>query len=72
MNNNITCPNCGNTFDVENVIAADLEQKIKKDYQEKWKESQEKIAIEKNKLATEVEAFEEKKKRENLGKRKKK
>ncbi len=65
MNNNITCPNCGNTFDVENVIAADLEQKIKKDYQEKWKESQEKIAIEKNKLATEVEAFEEKKKREN-------
>ncbi len=28
MPNDIKCPNCGNVFDVEDVLAADIEKKI--------------------------------------------
>lgn len=65
MNNNITCPKCGNIFDVENVLAADIEQKIKRDYQQKWNATLDEISAEKNKLAEDLKAFEEKKKKEN-------
>ena len=65
MNNNITCPKCGESFDVENVIASDIEQKVKKEYQEKWNDSMQSIENEKNNLNLELKAFEEKKKNEN-------
>ena len=65
MNNNITCPKCGESFDVENVIASDIEQKIKKEYQEKWNDSMQSIEKEKNNLNLELKAFEDKKKNEN-------
>ena len=35
MTNDIKCPNCGHLFDVENVIAADLEKKLETKYQNK-------------------------------------
>jgi hypothetical protein len=35
MNNDIKCPNCGEMFDVENVIAIELEKKFQQDYQDK-------------------------------------
>ena len=38
MTNNIECPNCGNVFDVENVLAADIEKKLQLQYQDKLKE----------------------------------
>lgn len=65
MNNNITCPKCGESLDVENVIASDIEQKVKKEYQKKWNASMHSIAEEKKNLSKELEAFEEKKKNEN-------
>ena len=65
MNNNIKCPNCGNVLDVENVLAADIEDKFKKEYQEKLNQSIGKLEEDKHKLAEEQRLFEDKKKREN-------
>jgi len=65
MTNNIKCPNCGTVFDVENVIAADLEKKYQDQYQHKLKESLNKIEEDKKKLLQDQQLFEEKKKREN-------
>ena len=39
MANDIKCPKCGYVFDVENVMAADLEQKIQQQYQQKLQQS---------------------------------
>ena len=65
MANDIKCPNCGHVFDVENVIAADIEQKYQQQYQEKLNQSLNKVEEDKKKLETEQLQFEEKKKREN-------
>lgn len=65
MANDIKCPNCGNVFDVENVIAADIEQKLKKEYQDKLQQSLHKVEADKLKLEAEQSLFEEKKKKEN-------
>ncbi|MEP6713049.1 MAG: hypothetical protein ABJA37_11555, partial [Ferruginibacter sp.] len=65
MANNIKCPNCGHVFDVENVLAADIEQKYHQQYQDKLKESLDKVEEGKKKLETEQLIFEEKKKLEN-------
>lgn len=65
MTNNIKCPKCGNVFDVENVIAADLEKKYQDEFQHKLKESLGKVEEDKKKLQQEQQLFEEKKKREN-------
>jgi len=65
MQNDIKCPNCGHVFDVENVIAADLEQKYQQQYQNKLSESLNKIEEDKKKLQQDQQLFEEKKKKEN-------
>ena len=65
MANNIKCPNCGHEFDVENVIAADLEQKYKQQYQKELQKSLGSIEDDKKKLLESVQKFEETKKREN-------
>ena len=65
MTNDIKCPQCGNVFDVENVIAADIEQKLKQEFQDKLQESLGKMENEKKKLVIEQIQFEEKKKKEN-------
>ena len=65
MANDIKCPNCGNVFDVENVIAADIEQKLQKQYQDKLQLSLNKVEEEKRKLEIDQLQFEEKKKKEN-------
>jgi flagellar biosynthesis/type III secretory pathway protein FliH len=39
MPNEIKCPKCGNTIDVENVVATELEQKFQEKYrtqQQQW------------------------------------
>ena len=65
MANNIKCPNCGNEFDVENVLAADIELKYRQEYKDKLNQSLLKVEADKNKLATELHLFEEKKRKEN-------
>jgi hypothetical protein len=65
MPNEIKCPNCGTVFDVENVIAADIEQKLQKQYQDKLQQSLNIIEGDKKKLEAEQLQFEEKKKKEN-------
>ena len=65
MTNHIKCPDCGHVFDVENVLAADIEKKLQHQYQHKLKESLGKIEESERKLELEKLSFEEKKKNEN-------
>lgn len=65
MPTDIKCPNCGTSFDVENVISADLEIKYQKEYQQRLNASLSKMDSEKKKLEEDLRAFEEKKKKEN-------
>ncbi len=65
MANDIKCPNCGTIIDVENVLAADIEQKLQHQYQDKLQQSLTKIEEEKRKLIADQAQFEEKKKNEN-------
>jgi hypothetical protein len=65
MTNNITCPKCGEVFDVENVLSADIEKKIQKEYQIKLNQSLDKIEADKKKLEEDQKNFDEKKKKEN-------
>ena len=65
MANDIKCPNCGNVFDVEDVLAADIEKKYQQKYQQELNQSLYKVEEDKKKLETEQQQFEEKKKREN-------
>ena len=65
MPTNIKCPNCGNSFDVENVLSAELDIKYQKEYQKRLQESLKGIDQDKKKLEEEQRSFEEKKKKEN-------
>lgn len=65
MATNIKCPNCATVFDVENVLSADVEQKLKQRYEKQLQESLSQINSDKKKLEEEQKAFDEKKKREN-------
>jgi hypothetical protein len=65
MANNIKCPNCGHEFDVENVIAADMEQKYKQQYQIQLQQSLAGIEEDRIKLQESLQKFEETKKKEN-------
>ena len=65
MPNEIKCPNCGNPIDVENVIAAETEERIQRKYQDKLNESLGKLDDDRKKLVSEQLLFEEKKKKEN-------
>ncbi len=65
MANDIKCPNCGTIIDVENVLAADIEQKLQQQYQDKLHQSLNKVEEEKRKLLADQVLFEEKKKNEN-------
>jgi hypothetical protein len=65
MATNIKCPNCANVFDVEDVLSADVEQKLKQRYEKQLQESLSQINNEKKKLEEDQKIFEEKKKKEN-------
>lgn len=65
MTHDIKCPNCGKEFDVENVLAADIEKKLQAEFQDKLNTSLATVALEKEQLAAEQKMFEEKKKQEN-------
>jgi len=65
MPTNIKCPACATVFDVENVLSADAEQKIKQQYEKQLQQSLGQINEEKKKLQEEQRLFEEKRRREN-------
>lgn len=61
----ITCPNCGNEIDVQDVLAHQVEAEIKKVYDAKMTVVQEQYNADLKKLSDEKAAFEEKKRKEN-------
>jgi len=65
MATHIKCPKCSAVLDVENVLSADVEQKLKQRYEKQMQEYASQISVEKKKLEEEQKAFEEKKKKEN-------
>lgn len=65
MATHIKCPNCASVFDVENILSADVEQKLKQQYDKQLQESLSQLNGERKKLAEELRTFDEKKKKEN-------
>jgi hypothetical protein len=65
MPTHIKCPACASSFDVEDVLSADVEQKIKKQYEKKLQESLLQVDVERKKLAEQEEEFEKKRKNQN-------
>lgn len=65
MANEVKCPNCGHGMDVENVLSADIEFKLKQQYQEKLQESLQRVEADKKRLEADQQLFEDKKKQEN-------
>ena len=64
-NNHIKCPNCGTEFDVQNVLSADLEQKLRQEFEKQFQQSLSQVNADKKKLEEEQKQFEEKKNKEN-------
>ncbi len=62
---NIKCPNCATLIDVENVLSADAEQKIKLQYEKQLQQSISLVDAEKKKLEEREKIFEETRKEEN-------
>jgi hypothetical protein len=65
MASSIKCPNCASVLDVENMLSADAEEKLKKQYEQQLQQSRSRLDEEKKKLAEEQKVFEERRKREN-------
>lgn len=65
MPTHIKCPNCATSFDVEEVLSADVEQKIKIQYEKQLQQTLSQLNSERKKFEEEQKLFEEKKKKEN-------
>lgn len=65
MPTNIKCPSCASEIDVENVLSADVEQKIKLQYEKQNQQNLASLSAERKKLLDEQKIFEEKRKKEN-------
>ena len=63
MPTDIKCPNCSIVFDVENVLSADVEQRLKLQYEKQLQQSLAQMNAEKKKLEEDQKIFEEKKKK---------
>ena len=63
--NQIKCPNCGTSIDVQDILAHQLEDEIKQKYQDQLAKEKNKHAEEQAKLEEAKLAFEQKKKQEN-------
>lgn len=61
----IKCPNCGTSIDVQDILAHQLEDEIKQNYQAQLAEEKKKYEAEFEGLNKAKEAFEQKKKQEN-------
>jgi len=65
-NNQIKCPNCGTSIDVQDILSHQLEEEIKQKYQSQIAQEKKKYEGEQEKLKQEKLDFEQKKKRENV------
>ncbi|MEN8697191.1 MAG: DUF2130 domain-containing protein [Bacteroidia bacterium] len=65
MMDKIKCPNCAHEFDVEQALSGKLEAHFKAEYEKKVQEQANKFNAERDVLAREKEAFEQKKEKEN-------
>ncbi len=65
MPTNIKCPNCATVFDVEDVLSADMEQKIKQQYDRKYQDNLLQLDQKQKKLEEDQKIFEEKRRKEN-------
>lgn len=63
--NQIKCPNCGTSIDVQDILSHQLEEEIKQKYQSQIAEEKKKYAAELEGLNKAKEEFEKKKKQEN-------
>jgi len=63
--NQIKCPNCGTSIDVQDILVHQLEDEIKQKYQSQIAEEKKKNEAEQKKLKQDKLAFEQKKKQEN-------
>lgn len=59
------CPKCATELNVEHMLSADVEQKIKRQYEQQLQQSLSQLDSEKKKLAQDQKLFEEKRKNEN-------
>jgi len=64
--NQINCPNCGHSIDVQDILSHQLEDEIKLKYQAQIAEEKKKYEAEFEGLNQAKEAFEQKKKQENV------
>lgn len=65
MNDKITCPNCGHSFDVEEALSGKLEAHFKAEYERKVTEQAEKFNLEKKKLEEERNSLNEQKEKQD-------
>lgn len=65
MSTPITCPSCHHSFNLEDVLTEDVEKSLKQQYEQRHKESMQKLQQERESLARLQKDFEEKKQREN-------
>ncbi|OLY93359.1 hypothetical protein SAMN05444008_107173 [Cnuella takakiae] len=65
MPTNIKCPTCAAAFDVEDVLSADVEQRLKKQYEQQQQQLLAQLNGEKKRLEEEQLAFEEKRRNQN-------
>ncbi|MBS3914313.1 MAG: hypothetical protein KG003_07420 [Bacteroidetes bacterium] len=61
----IKCPNCGTSIDVQNILAHQLEDEIKKKYQSELAAERKKVDHEQEKLDAAKRDFEEQRRKEN-------
>jgi hypothetical protein len=61
----IKCPNCGTSIDVNDILKHQLEDSIRKEFQQKANQQAEELAAKKEALERDKSAFEAKKKNEN-------
>jgi uncharacterized Zn finger protein (UPF0148 family) len=64
--NQIKCPNCGTSIDVQDILSHQLEEEIQKKYQQQIAEEKKKFESESSKLNEAKEAFEKAKKQETI------
>jgi len=64
-NNQVKCPNCGAAIDVQDILAHQLEDEIKKKFQVQAAEEKKKLEAETENLQRAVNEFEKKKRQEN-------
>ena len=64
-NTQVSCPNCGTSIDVQDILAHQLEEELKKKFQAESLKEKKRMEAEVEQLNKARQAFEEKKKKEN-------